>query len=621
MGVAPQPSSAAQDYDKLKQQMDASKSGTDREQLPGAAIYHARCQACHEGQAPKAPSRTFVEMMTPEAIYGALSVGIMQRQATGLDDADKRHVAEYLSGVAFGAKAPPLSPPCTGAAERFDTHRAPDAVGFGFVPENTHFIRAEAAELPAETVTRLKLKWTVAFPATVRVRSQPSFAYGALYVGSQSGTVYALDAKQGCVRWEFHTTAEVRTAVVVPDQQGRLKQAFFGDLIGRVYALDATTGRELWRTRVEDHPSATITAAPLYRDGTLYVGVSSLEEGTADPKYPCCSFRGSVVALDAASGKVRWKRYTIDETPHRTGTTKLGTPILSPSGAAVWNAPTYDAKRQLIYVGTGNNYTGPADDRSNEVLALRPRDGSVAWRWQIVSGDAWNVGCMVGLGSCPEHSGPDSDIGSGTVLGKLADGSDRLLIGLKSGVAFSVDPDSHDHAIWHTRLGRGSIQGGIQFGMAYDGKRLYVPIADMGNSMDSSTHQQDVSVGPPKPGLYALDPASGKILWSAPAPEVCGGRANCDAGILAAISAIPGVVFAGHMDGWLRAYDSTNGHVIWQFDTTQPQVSLGGVAGHGGSIGGAGPVVHDGMLYADSGYGLYFHMPGNVLMAFSVDGK
>ena len=615
-GGAPQ-----DDLGALKQKMDASKAGIDREALPGAAIYHERCQHCHEGQAPKAPSRTFVEMMTPEAIYRALSAGIMQTQAAGLSEPDQRHVAEYLSGVPFGASKPPASIPCTGTAARFDVGIRPDTVGWGFNPGNTHFVPAAAAKLSLSEIPRLKVKWAFAYPAAVRARSQPTFAFGALYVGSQDGTVYALDAKTGCIRWTYQTTAEVRTPIVIPASQGSLKRAFFGDLIGRVHAVDATTGRELWQQRVDDHPSATITAAPVYEAGKLYVAVSSLEEGTVDPKYPCCTFRGSVVAYDAATGRRLWKRYTIKEQPRLRGTTHIGTKIFAPSGAAVWNTPTVDAGRGLLYVGTGNNYTGPADDRSNSVLALDLRSGRVVWAWQVVAGDAWNVGCMVGLDNCPANSGPDADIGSGTILGTTPGGTQRLFIGLKSGAVVAIDPSRHDHALWSNRVGRGSIQGGVQFGMAYDGTRLYVPIADMTNSMDSSNKARDAGAGPPRPGLYALDPSTGKLLWASPADDVCAGREFCDAGILASIAAIPGAVFAGHMDGRLRAYDAASGKVVWQYDTTQPEATLGGVVAHGGSIGGGGPVIHDGMVYTNSGYGLYFHMPGNVLLAFSVDGK
>ena len=520
---------APDDLLALKQKMDASKTDIDREKLPGAAIYRERCQRCHEGQAAKAPSRTFVEMMTPEAIHRALAAGIMRRQAAGLSDADDRHVAEYLSGLPFGAPKPPTAPACSGTAARFDVGREPDTVGWGFNAQNTHFIPGTVARLAPADIPNLKVKWAFAYPAAVRARSLPTFAFGALYVGSQDGTVYALDAKSGCIRWTFQTTAEVRTPVVIPAAQGTIKRAYFGDLIGRVHAVDATTGRELWHRRADDHPSATLTAAPVFFAGKLYVAVSSLEEGTVDPQYPCCTFRGSVVAFDAATGRRLWQRYTIEEAPRERGTTHIGTKIFAPSGAAIWNTPTLDAQHGLLYVGTGNNYTGPANDRSNSVLALDLRTGRIVWAWQVVAGDAWNVGCMVGLDSCPANSGPDADIGSGTILGVLPNGMPRLFLGLKSGTAVAIDPASHDRALWSRRVGRGSIQGGIQFGMAYDGARLYVPIADMSNSMDSSNKQREASAGAPRPGLFALDPSSGNILWQSPADDACHGREFCDA--------------------------------------------------------------------------------------------
>ena len=311
----------------------------------------------------------------------------------------------------------------------------------------------------------------------------------------------------------------------------------------------------------------------------------------------------------------------IDQVPQQRGTTRTGAKIFSPSGAAIWNSPTVDVKRGLLYVGTGNNYTGPADDRSNSVLALDLKTGQIKWTWQVVAGDAWNVGCMIGTDSCPKNSGPDADLGSGTLLATLRDGSERLFFGLKSGLVMAIDPARHDRALWSNRVGRGSIQGGVQFGMAFDGERLYVPIADMSNSMDASNQARDASAGAPRPGLYALDPASGGVLWQSPADNVCHGRQFCDAGILAAIAAIPGAVFAGHMDGRLRAYDAATGRVLWQYDTTQNHTALGGATAHGGTIGGGGPVIHDGMVYTNSGYGMYFHMPGNVLLAFSIDGK
>jgi polyvinyl alcohol dehydrogenase (cytochrome) len=612
------------DLSDIKAKMNASQTG-DPEQKPGAAVYREHCAQCHEGQAQKAPTKTFLSLMSPEAIYDALALGIMRPMAARMNDEQKHHVAEYLSGSPVGMAKTPIAPACSGDEATFDRSRVPTIAGWGQTPDNAHFIGADTAKLARADVPKLRLKWAVAFPNTMRVRSRPTFAYGALYTGSQDGTVYALDAKSGCIRWTFKTTAEVRTPVLVQSTQEAGNHdplAFFGDLIGRMYAIDAFTGKEVWRVKADEHPSATITGSPVYYGGRLFVPVSSLEEAMADPKYPCCTFRGSMLALDARTGRQLWKTYTIDEKPKKVGKSKIGTLVWSPSGAAIWNAPTLDAKRGVLYVGTGNNYTGPANDRSNAVMAFDLKTGKVRWSWQVVPGDAWNVGCMIGLDTCPEPAGPDFDIGSGTMLATLPDGSDRIFVGLKSGQALALDPDDQQRGmLWTNRVGRGSIQGGIQFGMAYDGKRLYVPIADMKSSMDKSSEEREKEAGPSRPGLYSLDPATGKLIWNNTPDDVCYGREFCDPGILASIVAIPGAIFAGHMDGRVRAYDAEDGKVLWSFDTSQPLPTLSGKSGQGGSIGGGGPVVHDGMVYVNSGYGLYFHMPGNVLAAFSVNGE
>ena len=335
-----------EDLSEITAKMNAAQSG-DPGQKPGASVYGDHCSQCHEGQVQKAPTKTFLGMMTPEAIYDALSIGIMRPLAVRLTDEQKHHVAEYLSGSPVGTARVPIAPMCSGDAAVFDRARIPTTTGWGQTPDNDHFVDAGTAKLAVTDVPKLKLKWAVAFPNTVRVRSRPTFAYGALYTGSQDGTVYALDARTGCIRWTFKTTAEVRTPVLVQSTRDAGTQeplAFFGDLIGRMYAVEALTGKEVWRAKADEHPSATITASPVYHDGRLYVPVSSLEEAMADPKYPCCTFRGSMLALDARTGKQLWKTYTIDEKPKKVGKSKIGTPVWSPSGAAIWNTP--DARYQ-----------------------------------------------------------------------------------------------------------------------------------------------------------------------------------------------------------------------------------------------------------------------------------
>jgi len=587
---------------------------------PGEAIFGTVCAQCHLGQVIKAPTQVFLQMMEPSMIYAALTSGVMQGQGAALSDQDKHAVADYLGAANLSASGPaPEAPRCVGAAANFDLSQPPELRNWGADLGNSHFVPAAAAGLSASDVPKLKLKWAFAFPGALRARSQPSFAMGALFVGSQSGTVYALDAATGCVRWTFKAGAEVRTSIAVSTWKAgdatAKPQVFFGDLVGHSYALDARTGQLLWSRKLEDHPSTTSTGAPTYYEGRVYFPVSSLEEAMADPKYPCCTFRGSLVALDAVSGRVIWKTYTIAETPRQVGKTAVGTPIFAPSGAAVWNSPTIDAKRRLVYVGTGDNYQGKPNKRSDAVVAFDLATGKVRWSLQGFADDAWNVGCLFKNANCPEHAGPDFDVGAGTMLVKNAAGKELLYAGLKSGEVLAIDPDRHDRVLWRRRVGRGSIQGGIQFGMAHDGQNVYAPISDLGPLVDPNYP------GDPHPGLYAVDASNGALVWSRPDAGHCDGAKFCDPGIISAVTAMPGAVFAGHMDGSLRAYAAQTGSTLWEYDTRADVTTNSGLVAHGGSIGAAGPVIYQGRLYAVSGYGAYSHMPGNVLLAFSVDGQ
>jgi polyvinyl alcohol dehydrogenase (cytochrome) len=453
----------------------------------------------------------------------------------------------------------------------------------------------------------------------MRARSQPTLAGGALYVGSHDGTVYALDAESGCVRWSLAATAEVRTAIVISPWKAGDRSAsprgYFGDLLGNVYSVDIVTGELLWRLRADDHPNATITAAPTLYGDRLYVSVSSLETGPpGNEAYECCTFRGSVVAYEAATGAEIWRSYTILEPLVLKGKNRVGTDQYGPSGAPIWNSPAIDEKRRQLYVGTGENYSSPATGTSDAIFAIDLDTGAVNWVFQATANDAWNVACDLETNAnCPVEDGPDLDFGAATILGRTSDGRDIVLAGQKSGAAFGLDPETGKQ-LWRTKVGRGGIQGGVHFGMATEGGRLFVPISDMPDGREYDE--------PMRPGLYALDAETGAYLWKAPSDEtVCGDRDFCDPGISAAVTAIPGLVFAGEMDGHLRAYASDSGEVLWDVDLARSFETVNGEIARGGSMGGAsGPIIHDGNVYVNSGYGLYFHMPGNVLLAFATGG-
>jgi polyvinyl alcohol dehydrogenase (cytochrome) len=370
-------------------------------------------------------------------------------------------------------------------------------------------------------------------------------------------------------------------------------------------------------TKVDDHPNATITGAPVVVEDRLYVPVSSLEVVNAiDPAYECCTFRGSLVALDVATGNIIWKTYSVDEPASEAGVTSAGTRILAPSGAPIWTSPAVDLKRRQLYAGTGESYSSPAGDTSDAIIAFDMDSGAIDWVYQATSGDAWNVACLSQYApdpaNCPEENGPDFDFGAAPMLIALGDGRDVLIAGQKSGDAMAIDPDTGE-PIWRKRIGRGGVQGGVHFGIAAEGATAYIPINDMFYPEDVTRYKFKM---PAQPGMNALNVGTGELLWEHPADDICGDRQFCNAGISAAITAIPGAVIAGHLDGRLRIYDGSDGSVLWEFDTNQSFETVSGESARGGSMSGGGPTVADGMLYVNSGYGIYFHMPGNVLLAF-----
>jgi polyvinyl alcohol dehydrogenase (cytochrome) len=575
----------------------------------GAALYKQHCGSCHDNSAvTRAPAPAALKLMTPENIVKSLESGTMKAQGAGLAAAEKTAVAAFLakgSAVAAGGAC--------GSTPEFSLK---GAAWNGWSPDvaNTRFQPEQVAGLKAADVPKLKLKWAFAFPNTFTANGQPSVVGGRIFVASANRYVYSLDARSGCQYWAFQTDAPVRTAISIGGDA-----AFFGDQGANAYAVNASNGALLWKVHVDGHPRAKIVGSPVYHDGRLYMPVTAGEEGPAmNPAYECCSGRGSLVALDAVTGKQVWKTYTIPEEPHITGKTKTGRPIWGPSGASIWSAPTIDVERGVIYVGTGDNFSDPATNTSDAVMAFDLKSGAVLWVQQLTKGDSFNMACVMPVkDSCPESSGPDFDIGASPILAKLANGKRVLLVSQKSGVARALDPDRKGEILWEDRVGRGGALGGIQWGSASDGKNMYVALSDIAFSPASNGLQlvPDPKVGG---GLFAIDGATGKRVWAAPPPS-CEGREHCSPAQSAAVTAIPGVVFSGSVDGHLRGYSTTDGKVVWDFDTVREFTTINGVKGKGGSMDGPGPVVVGGMLYVGSGYGSWGGAAGNVLLAFAVE--
>ena len=589
----------------------------------GEALYQEHCASCHDKPRYKAPSRFFISMTGPANVLASMVEGTMVEQASAIDMDGRKAIAEFVTGTSLDSVAESPLPPACDDEHGFDPSIPPTALGFGMDLRNTRFQPEIPGGLTVADVQKLEVKWTFAYPNAYKARSQPGYAGGAIYFGSSDGTVWALDAKTGCLRWTFKAAAEVRTGIVVspwsaddPDPQPML---YFGDLLARVYAVDARNGQLGWKVRVDDHRDATITGTPALHGDRLYVPVSSLEVvPAANPEYACCTFRGSVVALDAADGRQLWKNYSIAETPQAVGKNRVGAEILAPSGAPFWNSPAIDSKRNRLYVGSGENYSSPADANSDAIIAFDLQSGEKLWVSQQTERDAWNTACLSEFTSddanCPAENGPDYDFGASPMLLTLASGRDVVVGGQKSGAVMAIDPDSGE-TLWKTQVGRGGVQGGIHFGLAAEGGRIFAPINDMFYPEDITRYKFKE---PARPGLYALDATTGEVIWSAPAPDLCGDMEHCDPGISAPVTAIPGAVIAGHMDGRLRIYASETGAVLWELNTLRDFTSVSGAPAKGGSFSGSGPIVANGMIYVNSGYGIYNHMPGNLLLAIGV---
>jgi polyvinyl alcohol dehydrogenase (cytochrome) len=429
---------------------------------------------------------------------------------------------------------------------------------------------------------------------------QPTVVAGHIFVGADTGYVYALDASTGCVYWSFQAAAGVRNAINIGPVKGQgatAYAAYFGDLRGNVYALDASTGLPLWIVSVDPHPLAAVTGAPTLYKGRLYVPLASREEAAGGgPDYPCCTFRGSIVALDAGTGKQIWKTYIIPDEPKPSRKNSRGVQLFAPSGAGLWASPTIDESRNAIYIGTGDAYSKPPVPKTTDsVMALDLTTGKVKWSVQHTENDAWLVGCEVNSPSenCPADIGPDYDFGSASMMRALPDGRTIVVSGQKSGEVFAQDVRD-GKLLWKATLVDKLARGEINFGGAADGEKAYF--------------------GTRSGGISALDLKTGERKWVAaiaPIPQRQTGQT-------AALTVIPGVVFSGGSDGVFRAFAAADGKQIWEYDTIRDFTTTNHVPAAGGAMGAPGATVAGGMVFVGSGYtGLGNGRGGNVLLAFA----
>ena len=597
----------------------ACSNARSNESRPDETAYAARlfednCVACHgiEAAAAGAPTREAIAKLGSQTILASLETSVMREQAAHLSPAERAMLANWL-----GAGADRKAGAAHSGTRCKDTLQLSQPLWnrWGNGLDNQRQQSVAAGGITATNVSSLELKWAFAFPGAARARSQPAVTREAIFTGSQSGRVYALDPETGCVWWTFDAESEVRSAPTLGvDANGSIDRLYFGDFNANVYALDAATGKRVWMEKVKDHPAGTITGSPTLYDGRLFVPMSSTEVVSAyNAAYECCSFRGGVVALDAASGKQVWRMYTVPEAT-RHGANRNGVPAFGPSGAPVWSTPTVDSKRGLLYVGTGENYSSPANEMSDAIIALELTTGRVRWVRQTIAGDAWNAACgpRNNRVNCPAEDGPDFDFGAPPILVSLAGSKDMILAGQKSGMVYGLDPDADGRIVWQQRAGMGGYNGGIHWGMASDGRTLFVGIAD--------TPGHQTPSGPPRPGLHAFAAASGKPLWSRIEPPTCDQPTfACQTALSAPLTLSGDLVFAGAHNGLLRVYSAGDGEPLWTFDTRREFETVNGVKGIGGTIDSAGVVVAGGRIIVNSGYDKFGEIPGNVLLVFGIE--
>jgi polyvinyl alcohol dehydrogenase (cytochrome) len=500
-----------------------------------------------------------------------------------------------------------------------------DWASMGIDDASTRFQRHPG--LTAADVPKLKVKWSFAMPGG----GQPTVVGDWMWVTNRSGKFYALDTKTGCAHWVVNDLVARATPIIMKSPispSGWL--AVVAESPRVVRALDAQTGAQIWKSvELETHPVSVLTGSPVVAGDKLIVPISSIEEAAAMSKsYSCCTFRGSVAALDLKTGKLLWK------TPMITGPMKTikdkdgGGKTQGPAGAAVWAAPMVDMKRGLAYAVTGDSYTDIDTDGDDAIVAMDLKTGAVKWRRQVSEHDNFVMGCgpTSASGNCPTPLGPDYDFGATPVLMKLPNGHQVLVAGQKSGIVYGLNPDT-GALIWKTIVGAGSALGGVEWGIGADDKLVYVPISDLVYLFNPATASKG------KAGIYALNPADGAIVWSAPAPNApCvyaadkGKPSRCAKAQPAAPAVIPGLVFEGGLDGWFRAYDAKTGKIVWEDSTTSRTYdTVNGIKDQpGGGIDGMGPTIAGGMVFITSGNNGAARVGSNgvnVLLAYSVDDK
>ena len=612
-------------------------------EMIGNSLFDTHCANCHDNPAMHAPTRQSLAGFSKESVMIAMEFGKMQPMAAHLSKQKRSLIAIYLSGADTQSYTWLDAARCDKRV--IDGMTSDDKTEYvrswGLGKHNQRFASNKIAGITKANVASLELAWSFAFPKVTDMRSQPVIIGDTLYVGDKAKKLYALDRSTGCVLREADFITGVRSSITLAKTHVNGKPdkplLIFADSLATVYAVDPDTFDIVWQTQTKLFEKSVITGTISYDDNKLFVPISSYEVAvTGSTSYVCCQSHGGVIALDARNGEQLWQWHATENATLQ-GHNADGLEQYGPSGASVWTTPMIDKKRGRIYFGTGENLSHPATDSSDSVFALDIDTGELAWHFQATKGDVWNAACWSGGANCPENAGGDVDFGASVILTQLANGSDILLAGQKSGEVYALSPDpkgSQGELIWKNRVSLGTTNGGIHWGMAVSGQRLIIPVSDPERDRPGYTA---------KPGLYALDIATGTLLWDSPVQRQCefdeqfrpasGLEAMRSSkkqsledqyacsfyyGLSSAATATPELAFSAGLNGVIRAYDIENGDILWQAETARTFQASNGIEGHGGAIDVAGQVLADGWLYVFSGYSMFGQLPGNMLLAYKV---
>ncbi|MDT8429227.1 MAG: PQQ-binding-like beta-propeller repeat protein [Pseudomonadales bacterium] len=580
----------------------------------GESLYTQYCAVCHANPTDvRTPPRAALSGYTANSIYHALTQGIMQPQGSAMTDGQKILLAEFLSGGSYDVSLTGALSSCTQPMPVYDLSLSSNWNGWGNGLNNQRYQSSAGTAITLDNIDQLELAWAFGLEGASAARAQPSVVGSVMLMGSPSGTVYALDIDSGCLHWSFPAASEVRTAVTVAYSATQDRHlAVFADTGNRVYVLDARSGERLWSDRVDPNPYARSTGSPVVYQERIFVPVSSAEVSAAGrPDHVCCTFRGNVAAYELNSGEKLWHTYIMEEA-REVGTNSAGNPILAPSGAPIWQAPTIDPERNRIYVGTGQNYTRPTSATSDSVIAFNMDTGNMDWVFQSTAQDAFTMACTLSRGTphpnCPQ-AGPDVDIGAPVLKATLSDGRDILVAGTKGAVVYGLDPDNEGAVLWQTSIGKGGALGGVHWGMSFVGDTLFVPVSDRTGISDEGPTRQ--------PGLHAIDMKTGERTWYAePVLRCAEGQRGCMEAYSAPATASDDFVVSGSLNGHLFVHEQKTGAIIWEYDSLQDYATINGVAAKGGAFDATGPVLSGRYMIVSSGYATFGQLPGNVVLVF-----